>query len=151
MGLSEEIISALRDRNASGDTFEHMANVSGVSRAYIHQIANHRSDPLKMSLEKFLALFPYAKIELVAPVAPELVLGEPDRRAHDLEIERRELDAERRELDAIRRELDAERRVLELERELRPPAPPGVLISHDPHAPYQIGAKSTSFLPHKED
>ena len=151
MGLSEEIISALRDRNASGDTFEHMANVSGVSRAYIHQIANHRSDPLKMSLEKFLALFPYAQIELVAPVAPELVLGEPDSRAHDLEIERRELDAERRELDAIRRELDAERRVLELERELRPPAPPGVLISHDPHAPYRIGAKSTSFLPHKED
>lgn len=144
MGLSEEIISALRDRNASGDTFEHMANVSGVSRAYIHQIANHRSDPLKMSLEKFLRLFPYAQIELVASVAPELVLGEPDRRARDLEIERRELDAERRELDAIRRELDAERRLLELEREVRPPAPPGVLISHDPHAPYHISAKSTS-------
>lgn len=146
MGLAEEIISALRDRNASGDTFEHMANISGVSRAYIHQIANHRSDPLKMSLEKFLALFPYAKIELVAPVAPELVLGEPDRRAHDLEIERRELDAERRELDAIRRELDAEHRVLELERELRPPQPPWMRYKDEPAAPYRVsGAKSISF------
>ena len=71
MGLSEEIISALRDRNASGDTFEHMANVSGVSRAYIHQIANHRSDPLKMSLEKFLSLFPSAQIELAPARFPD--------------------------------------------------------------------------------
>ena len=146
MDLSEQIIAALRGRNASGDTFEHMAKTTGVSRAYIHQIANHRSDPLKMSLEKFLSLFPSAQIEL----APARVPDDPAA-SSDLDLLRRELDAERRELDAIRRELDAERRVLELERELRPPAPPGVLISHDPHAPYQIGAKSTSFLPHKED
>ena len=71
MSLSEEIISALRERNASGDTFEHMANISGVSRAYIHQIANHRSDPLKMSLEKFLALFPSAQIELAPARVPD--------------------------------------------------------------------------------
>lgn len=71
MSLSEEIISALRERNASGDTFEHMANISGVSRAYIHQIANHRSDPLKMSLEKFLALFPQAQIELAPARVPD--------------------------------------------------------------------------------
>ena len=64
MDLSEQIVEALRARNAAGDTFEHMANITGVSRAYIHQIANHRSDPLKMSLDKFLALFPSAQIEL---------------------------------------------------------------------------------------
>lgn len=64
MDLSEQIIEAIRARNTAGETYECMAHITGVSRAYIHQIANHRSDPLKLSLEKFIALFPRALILL---------------------------------------------------------------------------------------
>lgn len=64
MDLSEQIIEAIRARNTAGETYERMAHITGVSRAYIHQIANHRSDPLKLSLEKFIALFPRALILL---------------------------------------------------------------------------------------
>jgi hypothetical protein len=103
---------------------------------------------MKMSLDFFLRLFPSAQIEL-EPAAAGIGSDSPsahselDRRALELEARERELAAERRELDAIRRELAAERRVLELERAARPPAPAGVLVAHDPLAPYQVG-KSTS-------
>ena len=146
MGLSDDIVAAIRERYQAGATFAELAKTSGVSLTYLRKLMIRERDPMKMSLDFFLRLFPSAQIEL----APASVPDDPAA-VHDLDLRRRELDAERRELDAIRRELDAERRVLELERELRPPAPPGVLISHDPQAPYQIGAKSTSFLQHKED
>ena len=139
MGLSDDIVAALREKYRAGATFAELAKSSGVSLTYLRSLTVGERDPMKMSLDFFLRLFPAARIEL----APARVPDDPVL-SRDLEIKRRELDAERRELDAIRRELDAERRVLELERELRPPAPPGVLISHDPHAPYQIGAKSSS-------
>ena len=146
MGLSDDIVAALREKYRAGATFAELAKSSGVSLTYLRSLTVGERDPMKMSLDFFLRLFPSAQIEL----APACVPDDPAA-SRDLDLLRRELDAERRELDAIRRELDAERRLLELEREVRPPAPAGVLVAHDPLAPYQIGAKSTSFLPHKED
>ena len=67
MNLSDQIIAALRARNVAGETYDRMEKTTGVSGSYIHQIVNHRSDPLKLSLEKFLALFPSAQI-LLDPV-----------------------------------------------------------------------------------
>lgn len=64
MNLSEQIIAAIRARNAAGETYDRMEKISGVSGSYIHQLANYRSDPLKLSLEKFFALFPSAQISL---------------------------------------------------------------------------------------
>ena len=72
MDLSEQIVAAIRARNASGETYEEMAKASGVSGAQIHRLANHRASPLKMSLQTFLALFPSARIEL-APVCASSV------------------------------------------------------------------------------
>lgn len=71
MVLADQIIDSLRARNTSGETFEEMARASGVSRAYIHQLANRRSDPLGMSLKKFFALFPSAQIELAPAHIPD--------------------------------------------------------------------------------
>lgn len=62
--LSDQIVEALRARNAAGETYEQMEKDSGVSGAQIHRLANHRASPLKMSLQTFLALFPSAQIEL---------------------------------------------------------------------------------------
>jgi len=139
MGLSDDIVAALREKYRAGATFAELAKSSGVSLTYLRSLTVGERDPMKMSLDFFLRLFPSAQIEL----APARVPDDPAA-SRDLDLLRRELEAERRELAAVRRELDAERRLLELERELRPPAPPGVLISHDPHAPYHISAKSSS-------
>lgn len=132
MNLSEEIIAALRGRNASGDTFERMANISGVSRAYIHQIANYRSDPLKMSLEKFLALFPSARIEL----APARV---PDDPAADV-VPKSEYQALREQYQDLRDKYqDLRDKYLDL-RESRPP----YARDERPLNPYKASAPSTS-------
>ena len=64
MNLSEQIIAALRARNNAGETYDRMEKSTGVSGSYIHQLVNNRSDPLKLSLEKFFALFPSAQISL---------------------------------------------------------------------------------------
>jgi len=151
MGLSDDIVAALRKKYRAGATFAELAKSSGVSLTYLRSLTVGERDPMKMSLDFFLRLFPSAQIELEPAAAgigsdSSVALSELDRRAAELDACERELAAERRELAAIRRELDAERRVLELEREVRPPAPPGVAFSRDPHAPYHIsGAKSTSF------
>lgn len=64
MSLSEQIISALRARNASGETYKSMHQASGITQSYIHGIVNRKYDPLKMSLLTFAALFPRAVIYL---------------------------------------------------------------------------------------
>jgi len=146
MDLSEEIVAAIRARNAAGETYAQLSKVCGLAASQIHRLANRKQSPLKMSVEKLLALFPRAKIELepsAAGIGSDSADADLTRRADALQARERELAAERRELDAIRRELAAERRLLELEREARPPAPAGVLVAHDPLAPYQVG-KSTS-------
>jgi hypothetical protein len=64
MSLSEQIIAALRARNASGETYKSMHQSSGITQSYIHGIVNRKYDPLKMSLLTFAALFPRAVIYL---------------------------------------------------------------------------------------
>ena len=64
MSLSEQIIAALRARNASGETYKSMHQSSGITQSYIHGIVNRKYDPLKMSLLTFAALFPRAAIYL---------------------------------------------------------------------------------------
>ena len=71
MNLSEEIIAALRARNVAGETYDRMEKSTGVSGSYIHRIATRQSDPLKLSLEKFMALFPSAQIELAPARVPD--------------------------------------------------------------------------------
>ena len=71
MDLSDQIVEALRARNTAGETYERMEKSFGVSGSYIHRIANRQCDPLKMSLEKFLALFPSAQIELAPARVPD--------------------------------------------------------------------------------
>lgn len=132
MSLSEEIISALRERNASGDTFEHMANISGVSRAYIHQIANHRSDPLKMSLEKFLALFPSAQIELAPARVPDDPAAAAAARSDYQDLRDKYQDLRDKYQDLRDKYLDL--------RESRPPYP----RDEKPLHPYDASAPSTS-------
>lgn len=147
MTLAEQIVQFIRSRNARGMTYSQMEAAFGVSSTYLHNLANGKRDPEGITLHVLRALFPSARIEL-EPAAAGIRSSFSDAdlilRAKALEARERELAAERRELDAIRRELAAERRVLELERSARPPAPPGVLITHDPHAPYQVGVKSSS-------
>ena len=64
MSLSEQIIAALRARNASGETYKSMHQASGITQSYIHGLVNRKYDPLKMSLLTFAALFPRAVIYL---------------------------------------------------------------------------------------
>ena len=149
MTVAEQIVQRLRERNAHGMTYAQMASTFGVSSTYLHNLANGKRSADGITLHILRALFPSAQIELepaAAGIGSDSADADLTRRAEALEARERELAAERRELDAIRRELAAERRVLELERDARPPAPPGVAFSRDPHAPYHIsGAKSTSF------
>lgn len=147
MTLAEQIVQFIRSRNARGMTYSQMEAAFGVSSTYLHNLANGKRDPEGITLHVLRALFPSARIELepaAAGAGSDSADSDFARRAEALEARERELAAERRELDAIRRELAAERRVLELERAARPPAPPGVLVAHDPLAPYQVSGKSTS-------
>ena len=64
----EQIVRCIRARNNSGETYERMHEKTGIAASHIHRIANRRQDPLKMSLEKFLALFPCAQIQLDPPL-----------------------------------------------------------------------------------
>lgn len=115
MGLAEQIVAAIRARNASGETYKQMHLVSGITQSYIHGVANHRYDPLKMSLQTFLALFPSAQISLAGSAAP--VCSD--------NLERVRMEAERDRLAHERRELELERRIFELEKQLaeRPRVP----------------------------
>ena len=85
MDLSEQIVAALRGRNAAGETYEEMAKLSGVSGAQIHRLANHRASPLRMSLETFLSLFPSARIEVAPARVPDDPAADPGL-AHELEL-----------------------------------------------------------------
>ena len=147
MSIENAIVDYLRERNRRGITYSQMERELGVARSYIHGLVNGANDPGGITLRMFQKIFPSARIEL-EPAAAGIRSDSADsdfaRRAEALEARERELAAERRELDAIRRELAAERRVLELERAARPPAPAGVLVAHDPLAPYQVSGKSTS-------
>lgn len=135
--LSEKIVATLRARNFAGETYAQLEKSSGVSGSYIHGLANHQSDPLKMSLEKFLALFPSAQIQL-SPSAPSAPVSEAERSlfVRELEILRLERDSLRRELETQKRLTDVlDARVRDLEQrplpESRPKTAPYYATSSD--------------------
>jgi len=64
MDLSEQIVAALREKYRSGTTFAELAKSSGVSLTYLRSLTVGERNPMKMSLDFFLRLFPSARIEL---------------------------------------------------------------------------------------
>ena len=138
MDLSDQIVEALRARNMAGETYEQIGKSCGVSHAHIHRLANRRSDPLKMSLEKFLALFPSAQIEL----APARAQDDPaaSNLARELAVVRAERDSLRRELETLRRLADVlDARVRDLEQR-----PPFTLDGPGSRAPYILEPSTSS-------
>ena len=73
MGLSDDIVAAIRERYQAGATFAELAKTSGVSLTYLRKLMIRERDPMKMSLDFFLRLFPSAQIEL----APARVQDDP--------------------------------------------------------------------------
>ena len=135
--LSEKIVATLRARNIAGETYAQLEKSSGVSGSYIHGLANRQSDPLKMSLEKFLALFPSAQI-LLNPASMPAPVSETERSlfVRELELMRLERDSLRRELDLQKRLTDVlDARVRDLEQrplpESRPKTAPYYATSSD--------------------
>ena len=134
--LSEKIVEALRARNFEGETYAQMEKVSGVSGSYIHSLANHQCDPIKMSLEKFLALFPSARIEL----APACIPDDPAA-VQDLScVPRSEYqDLRDRYQDLRDRYQDLRDELLNLKSR-----PPCVLDGPGPRAPYHVAPSTSS-------
>lgn len=64
MGLSEEIVSAIRERYMAGATYAELSEQTGVSQSYIRHIMNGKRDPMKISVDFLLRLFPSARIML---------------------------------------------------------------------------------------
>ena len=128
--LSERIVKALRARNFEGETYAQMEKASGVSGSYIHSLANHQCDPIKMSLEKFLALFPSARIELAPARDHDDPMSETE---HSLFV--RELEILRIERDSYKRELETQKRLTDVldarirDMESRPPASAATLFA----------------------
>lgn len=116
--LSEAIVAAIRARNASGESYDHMGQLCGLSHTHIHRLANRRALPSRLSLENFLALFPSAQISLTGAAASAPACCSDD-------LERVRMESERDRLAHERRELELERRIFELEKQLaeRPRVP----------------------------
>lgn len=64
MDLSEQIVAALREKYQSGATFAELSEQTGVSASYIRHIMNGKRDPMKISVDFLLRLFPTARIML---------------------------------------------------------------------------------------
>lgn len=112
--LSEAIVAAIRARNASGESYDHMGQLCGLSHTHIHRLANRRALPSRLSLENFLALFPSARIEL----APARV---PDDLAADV-VPKSEYQALREQYQDLRDKYqDLREKYLDI-RDSRPPA-----------------------------
>lgn len=72
MDLSEQIVAALREKYQSGATFAELAKSTGVSLTYLRSLTVGERDPMKLSLDFFLRLFPSARIELAPACAPSV-------------------------------------------------------------------------------
>ena len=71
MELSEKIVEAIRARYMAGATYTELSEQAGVSSSYIRHILNGKRDPMKLSLDFFLRLFPSARIELAPARVPD--------------------------------------------------------------------------------
>lgn len=119
MDLSDQIIEALRARNAAGETYEQMSSSCGLSGAHIHRLANHRAAPLKMSLATFLALFPRALIQLDPAAGPADSSGDFVPRSDYLDLREKYADLRDQYQDLREKYLDI--------RDSRPPAQVSIL------------------------
>lgn len=146
--LSEKIVEALRARNVSGETYSQMEKMSGVSGSYIHSLANHQCAPLKLSLEKFFALFPSAQISLNGSAQAAPVSGDSLRHERELlELERAELAAQRRELEEARKNIELEKEIFELKKNAA--ATPRAPHAAEPVAPYRVEPAPSTLSPSK--
>lgn len=115
MGLSEDIVAALREKYRSGSTFAELSKSSGVSLTYLRSLTVGERDPMKLSLDFFLRLFPSARIEVAPARVPEDPAAAPGL-AHELELLRIERDSLKRELETQKRLTDVlDSRVRDLE------------------------------------
>lgn len=130
--ISEKIVDALRARNFKGETYAQMEKASGVSGSYIHSLANHQCDPIKMSLEKFLALFPSAQIELAPARVPDDPAAAAAARSDYQDLRDKYRDLRDKYQDLRDKYLDL--------RESRPPH----VRDERPLNPYKISVPSTS-------
>ena len=72
MDLSEQIVSAIRAKYQAGATFAELGKQAGVSLTYLRKIMVGERNPMKLSLDFFLRLFPSARIELAPACAPSV-------------------------------------------------------------------------------
>lgn len=138
MSLSEQIVAALRARNASGETYKSMHQSSGITQSYIHGIVNRKYDPLKMSLLTFVALFPRAAIYLdgadVASKAAAVDLSEYVPRSDYAALRDQYQDLRDRYQDLREQYIDLKERA----------AIPPVLHHAEPASPYHASMSSKS-------
>jgi len=139
MSLSEQIIAALRARNASGETYKSMHQSSGITQSYIHGIVNRKYDPLKMSLLTFAALFPRAAIYLdgadVTSEAAAVDLSEYVPRSELLDLREKYANLRDQYQDLREQYIDLKERAAAL---------PPVLHHTEPAAPYHVSGSSKS-------
>ena len=140
MSLSEQIIAALRARNASGETYKSMHQSSGITQSYIHGLVNRKYDPMKMSLFTFAALFPRAVICLdgadAASEAAVVDLSDYVPRSGLLDLREKYADLRDQYQDLREKYIDLK------ERASTPP--PAVLQHTEPAAPYHVSGSSRS-------
>ena len=138
MGLSEDIVAALRERYRTGSTFAELGKDAGVSLSYLHDLTIGKRDPMKLSLDFFLRLFPSAQISLASSAVSSPACS-------SIELERVRMEAERDRLAHERRELELERRIFELEKELaeRPRTP----RDESPEHPYRVEHAPSTLSP----
>ena len=132
MDIYSQIRKALRDQNAAGLTYKELEKKTGVCGSYIHRIVSGLSDPQKMSLEKFLALFPSAQIELAPARAHDDPAAAAASRSEYQDLRDKYQDLRDKYQDLRDKYLDL--------RESRPPYP----RDERPLNPYKASVPSTS-------
>lgn len=132
MGLSEDIVAALRERYQSGATFAELGKDAGVSLSYLHDLTIGKRDPMKLSLDFFLRLFPSARIELAPSRVPDDPAAASAARSEYQDLRDKYQDLRDKYQDLRDKYLDL--------RESRPPYP----RNERPLHPYDASAPSTS-------
>lgn len=129
MGLSEEIVAAIRERYMAGATYAELSEQTGVSASYIRHILNGKRDPMKLSIDIIFRLFPSAQILLNGDSSNVKTEEEKTLFTRELQQLRTQVDflsfelKTREELtDALQARIRDLERLAELER-TRPPYP----------------------------
>ena len=146
MGLSEEIVSAIRERYIAGATYAELSEQTGVSSSYIRHLLNGKRDPMKLSIDIILRLFPSAQILLNGNSSNTEPGEDKSLFTRELQLLRTQVDFLSFELktkeeltDVLRARITDLEKIVELER-ARPPYP----RDERPVNPYRAPALSTS-------